>query len=147
MKKIIVIILVVLMAAAMVLSCSSSKTSAKFQGKEVTFEYNAYTRGSSVNYKVTKDSVIQNEKLRGENTLYKKPTPKDDWQSLLTATEKVDLEKLETIEVTSKKHQFDGAMGATLLITVDGKEYRSPTFDHGTPPAEIKGIIDEITLL
>ncbi len=114
-------------------------------GKEITFEYKAYTRGSNLSYVVTKDSVVHKEEMRGEINTYKDKMDASEWDDLLAATEKVDLEKLETMEVPSKKHQFDGALAATLLITVDGKEYRTATFDHGNPPAEIKDLVNDIT--
>lgn len=147
MKKIIVIILVALLAVAMIFGCSSSKSSSKFRGKEITFEYRAYTRGSSLNYVVNKDSVIHKEEMRGETTTYKNKTQAEDWDELVAAIEKIDLEKLEAIEVPSKKHQFDGALAAMLRVTIDGKEYHSATFDHGNPPAEIKELVNNITVL
>jgi uncharacterized lipoprotein YajG len=147
MKKIAVIILVVLMAAAMIFGCSSSKSGSSLSGKEVVFEYNAYTLGSSVNYVVTKDLKKQKEVLQGEVTNYKNPVDTDEWDDLLIATEKVDLEKLAGIEVPSTNYQSDGAMAATLKITIDGKTYQSPTFDHDNPPAAIKEIINDIIIL
>lgn len=145
MKKIVVIILVVLLAAAMVLGCSSSKSSSKMAGKQITFEYKAYTRGSNLTYVVTKDSVVHKESMMGEVTTYKDKTDGAEWDELLAATEKIDLAKLETFEVPSKKHQFDGALAATLKVIVDGKEYQTATFDHGNPPAEVKDLVNDIT--
>ncbi|WP_294823392.1 hypothetical protein [uncultured Flavobacterium sp.] len=145
MKKIAVIVLVLLLAAAMILGCSSSKASSKMEGKEITFEYKAYTRGSNLSYVVTKDSVVHKEDMRGEVTTYKDKMVAEDWDVLLAATEKIDMAKLETAEVPSKKHQFDGALAATLKIMIDGKEYRTPTFDHGNPPLEVKELVTTIT--
>ncbi|MGQ2983721.1 hypothetical protein [Flavobacterium sp.] len=145
MKKIVVIILVVLLTAAMVLGCSSSKSSSKMAGKQITFEYKAYTRGSNLSYVVTRDSIVHKESMMGEVTTYKDKTDSAEWDDLLAATEKISLEKMEIFEVPSKKHQFDGALAATLKVIVDGKEYQTATFDHGNPPAEIKDLVNDIT--
>ncbi|MEL1246115.1 hypothetical protein AAEO56_17710 [Flavobacterium sp. DGU11] len=139
---------ILILTVAVAIGCSTSKSTSQLrQAKDISFEYSAITRGSSVNYLVTKDSITQKENSRGEITTYKKPVDDKDWDDLLNATEKVDLEKLGTIEAPSKKHQFDGAMGATLKITVNGKTYQTQTFDHGNPPAAIKDIIDNITVI
>ncbi|WP_146185856.1 hypothetical protein [Flavobacterium album] len=139
---------ILILTVAVAIGCSSAKSTSKLsKAKDLSFEYSATTRGSSVNYVVTRDSIIQKENSRGEITTYKKPVDENDWNDLLTATEKVDLEKLSTIEPPSKKHQFDGAMGATLKITVNGKTYQTQTFDHGNPPEAIKAIIDNITVI
>ena len=117
------------------------------EGKQITFEYKAYTRGSNLSYVVTKDSIVHKESMMGEITTYKDKTDNDEWDELLAATEKIDLAKLETFEAPTKKHQFDGALAATLKVIVDGKEYHTMTFDHGNPPVEVKELVTNITAL
>ncbi len=142
MKKMIPI----LMTLAFMISCSTSRTAAQLKdAKDITFEYSAMTRGSSLSSVVTKKDITVKEQSRGSE----KPTRVvsqsiKDWDALIALTEKTDLEKMGDLEVTGKKHQFDGALAAHLTITIDGKEYRSPTFDHGNPPTEIKDITEKI---
>lgn len=142
MKKYIAILLIVLAAAG----CSSSKTNAQKQA-EVTvtqFDYKAYTRGSNKEVVVTRHKIKVDELRLGKKIEAVYPLSVDNWNKLVSLAKQVSLEKLETLNVPSKDHQFDGAMAANLMVTTDTGTYQSATFDDGNPPAEIKALIEEI---
>lgn len=141
MKK----IALVIMTIALAVGCSSTKkaTAKADTANSLSFEYTASTRGSYNKVIVTQDSVvtIKDHEMKNVST---KSLKKADWDKLVADTEKIDLTTLEGIKAPSTKHQFDGALGANLKVIKDGKEYNSATFDHGTPPAEIAGIVTRI---
>ncbi len=64
------------------------------------------------------------------------------WKKLREQIQHLPLEKLDKVLVTSKAHQVDGALAATLSVATADSTYRSPTFDHNAPPAELREIVD-----
>jgi hypothetical protein len=146
MKNILSILALTLVIAT---GCKSSKANAYASGEKVarggtSYEYHAYTRGTKLDI-VIKDGTIAAHKGRPGEAVAE---PREYYvfeDSILTEkASKINLDNLETLEVPSKKHQFDGAMAATLTITANGKTYTTPTFDHGNPPAEVKPLVDKI---
>lgn len=145
MKKILSLLALTVIIAT---GCKCKQTSAeakKLAQSTVKYEYKAYTRGSVLEIILDKNSAHagRGNGIGDMDGPILTMTP-EKWSALLNETAKIDLNKLETLEVPSKKHQFDGAMAANLKITVDGKEYQTATFDHGNPPAEIKPLVDKI---
>lgn len=140
MKKYLAVVVIMVMA---VVGCSSSKSNV--QNSDITqFEYRAYTRGSNKEVTVTCEKIEVKEIRLGKNIEATYPLSKDNWNKLVEMAQKIKLDKMETLEAPSKKHQFDGAMAANLTITASSTTYQSITFDDGNPPGEIKGLVDEI---
>lgn len=142
MKKITLLILTI----AFALGCSSTKkakTNADSAANSLSFEYVASTRGAYNKIVVTSDSIITIKDHNMKNVV-SKTISKSDWNQLVTASGKVNLDGLATVKAPSVKHQFDGALAANLKVIKNGKEYTSTTFDHGTPPAEIAPIVNKI---
>jgi hypothetical protein len=145
MKKILSLLVLTLVIATGCKSQSASAEAKKLAKGNVSYEYKAYTRGSHIAILIDEKSISAAKSNPAEtHTAIPFETNKKDWNTLLAETAKLNLDKLETFEAPSKKHQFDGAMAATLKITVDGKEYSTQTFDHGNPPAEIKELVEKI---
>lgn len=141
MKKILAILLVL----AACIGCAS-QSSLKKQDN-VSFEYNALTRGRNLKINVT-DKVIQcDEMVSGESIEQTLVTTQKDWNELIEIADKINLDKLMELQPPSKKHQYDGAMAASVTITVGNATYRSATFDHGNPPAEIAALVNKLTTL
>lgn len=146
MKKIISILILAVIVATGCKTAQTQAQSQKLAGSTVKYNYHAVTRGSMIDIAIDEKDIYPYKGRPNANDIavpYKKTDAKE-WAELLQATENIDLEKLEEIAVPSKKHQFDGAMAATLTITVDGKSYETPTFDHGNPPAEVKKLVEKI---
>jgi hypothetical protein len=142
MKKIAVILLTIMFAVG----CSSKKTAVANNDKAasaLSFEYVAQTRGSYKKVIVTKDSIVT-IKDHAMKDVVNKSISKNDWNQLVTALGKINLEGLKDVAAPSKKHQFDGALSANLKVIKDGKEYTSTTFDHMNPPAEIAPVVNKI---
>jgi hypothetical protein len=145
MKKYIAILV---MVAAAAFGCSSSASGSNTQKQAdntiTKMEYKAYTRGSNKEVVITRDKVEVKELRLGKNIEATYPLSKDNWNKLVTMAQKVKLDKMEALEAPTKKHQFDGAMAATLKVITDDTSYQSVTFDDGNPPTALKALVDEI---
>lgn len=141
MKKIVAILLV----SVTIIGCASS-SSLKKQDDKITIEYAAYTRGFSLETKATKVAISGYTRGRKESAV-NKSTQSKDWRSMIDDLDKIGVDKLPQLQPPSKKHQFDGAMAASLTVTVGDKSYRTPTFDHGEPPAEIAALVEKLITL
>ena len=58
---------------------------------------------------------------------------------------RIDLSKLNDLEIPSKRHRFDGAMLAVIEIQIGQKVYVSVPFDHDNPPSELKPLADTLS--
>lgn len=120
----------------------------KKQDLETTvIEYVANTRGFYKKIHVQNQMVTVSKDRRGDDN----PTPikiaDADWQKIIEAFQKVDLDELPNLEAPSKKRFYDGAAIANLKITYKDKTYESSSFDHGNPPSEIKKLVTIINAL
>jgi len=108
---------------------------AKQQHNQYIIEYSAITRG-------TFQEVILNNKTisiqKGRNL---KPIVKacseEVWQSLMRKTDSIDIENLSNLKAPTQKRYYDGAAIANFKVIFNGKEFKTPPFDHGFPPMEI----------
>lgn len=108
-------------------------------------EYQSIGRGGSEYISLEKSTLKYVENR--QDTLTKRLKNKH-YRALHNFLKEINLDSLSLLEVPSKKHQFDGALATTLIITDPKPEtHKTPTFDHDNPPQEIKGIIDYIKSL
>lgn len=143
MKKIALLLVTIILATG----CGAKKTSAPEKpAGVVSFEYEALTRGNYKKVIVTQDSIITIKDHEMKDVV-KNSTSTAEWNTLMEALNKVNLEGMKEIVPPSKKHQFDGALAAHLKVIKDDETYRSATFDHGNPPAELKTIVDKIVAI
>lgn len=120
--------------------CTNSEL--KKESENISFEYEAHTRGG---YKkvLAKQDTVYTIKSRGGEAIEKKLS-KSDWNSLLSLLSKVDAEKMKDLKAPSEKRFYDGAMIGGLKVIYKDKTYESATFDHGNPPAEIKDLVNKL---
>ena len=145
MKKLLSLLVLTVVVATGCKSQSGSAEAKKLAKSDVTYEYSAFTRGTRLHVVINNFGIGATKGHPGEKAPETfKTIAQNDRNALLEETSKLNLDKFETVEVPSKKHQFDGAMAANFKITVDGKTYQTPTFDHGNPPAEIKALVEKI---
>lgn len=118
----------------------------KSKSESISIRYSATSRGfgSSINlvgnqltYEIVRPTPKKTEKLLTESEL----------NEILNLVTKLELENVEKLEPPSKAHQYDGAPGGTFIIILGDKTYRTPTFDYGNPPTEIKELVDKLVLL
>lgn len=120
--------------------CTTSEL--KKESENISFEYEANTRGSYKKALVKQDTVYSITQRNGKPV--EKTLSKSDWNSLLNLLSKVDATKISELKAPSEKRFYDGAMIAGLKIIYKDKTYESSNFDHGNPPAEIKDLVNKI---
>lgn len=138
MKFILILLFPILMAE----TCSQNNE----QDKDISFTYETITRGSRANYTLTKEDIKVVKNLGGETKASEKMTSKD-WDNLMERMEEIDVPKINQLKPPSDKRTFDGAAHAILTIKVGEKVYKSNSFDHGNPPAELKSLVKAILRL
>ena len=147
MKKLIALIILTVIT---VTGCSSTKGTASSLQKEsegLVFEYTAMTRGTYKNVVVTPYQITTSQDADKKNSVTKQLVA-EEWKKLYEAYKSIkDVKTIGDIQAPTKKHQYDGALAASLTIKMANQVYSSPTFDHGNPPAEIKALTDEIVTL
>ena len=120
----------------------------KKQDLETTvIEYVANTRGFYKKIHVQNQMVTVSKDRRGDDNPKPIKIADADWQKIIEAFQKVDLDELPNLEAPSKKRFYDGAAIANLKITYKDKTYESSSFDHGNPPSEIKKLVTIINAL
>ena len=102
-------------------------------------EYQSIGRSSS-EYIGIKEGLVRY--AQKENDTLTHILNKRDYKALYHLLNKVNLDSLGELTVSSKKHQFDGALLTTLMIKdTQLITHKSPAFDHDNPPGEIKDLI------
>jgi len=114
--------------------------------KPINIRYSATSRGFGSSINIVKDQLIY-EEVRPNAIKTNKKVNAADLEAIYQMVAKIDLESLATLEPPSKAHQYDGAPGGGFNIIVDGKTYRTPTFDYGNPPKAIKNLVDKLVAL
>lgn len=120
--------------------CLSSQELSEYQ----KIDYKAITRGSSFQILLEKGvlTYIDNNKEPVKKTLSKKES-----KVIYKSLKNIDLGTIDKIEPPSKRHQFDGALLATLEIVSKEKTYTSVSFDDDNPPKELKELVDYLKSL
>ena len=124
---------------------SSEKTSAEKENKinisEVTIE--AITRGKRENYSINPKQFSYKSTSKGEQSVekIKMTIDEDQWEQLEGLVAAINLARINTLEVPSKKFQFDGDLATTLNVNVNDTVYTSSTFDKKNPPEEIAELV------
>ena len=115
--------------------------------KSAVVEYTATTRGFF--QKVTiKNQEVFVTKDRNSDEIGKATKISDaDWKELVTDFQAINLEEMSNLKSPTEKRFYDGAAIANLNITFNDKIYKSQSFDHGFPPAEIEKLVNKINAL
>jgi len=134
-----------------ILFTAASKTGAKevveeIAIKPISIRYSATSRGLRSSLNLVKDQLIY-EELQPNSLKTNKKIKANELQAIYQMVEKLDLESLEKLEPPSKAHQYDGAAGGGFSIIIEGKTYRTPTFDYGNPPEAIKILVEKLVAL
>lgn len=140
MKTLTIILLTIL--ATSINKCSSSETKALKQ--DLVIEYDAKTRGSQSKVIIKNDSLIVMEEGLKQGIFYHKLSDKD-WESLIKEVQKIDRAKIKTFKAPSEKRAADAARTAQIRVLHKDDVYESNLFDEGTPPLELKTLVDKVT--
>ena len=69
---------------------------------------------------------------------------KSELSKLSQLVGRIDLSKINDLEVPSKRYRFDGAMLAVIEVQIGQKVYVSVPFDHDNPPSQLKPLADHL---
>lgn len=110
-------------------------------------EYTATTRGFFQKVTVKNQEVFVT-KDRNSDEIGKATKISDaDWKELINDFKDINLEQIPNLKSPTEKRFYDGAAIANLNITFNDKIYKSQSFDHGFPPAEIEKLVNKINAL
>ena len=70
---------------------------------------------------------------------------KSELSMLYQLVGRIDLSKINDLEVPSRRHRFDGAMLAVIEVQIGQKVYVSVPFDHDNPPSQLKPLADQLS--
>ncbi|MBF8149219.1 META domain-containing protein [Winogradskyella sp. F6397] len=124
-------------------SVVSKKSTTSKDTYKTAVKYQASTRGS-FDFILISQNGISISKDAGLQDIEKHAIDAAQWKELKTLIEDVDVESLQELKAPSQKHQYDGALHATLAIQIGDVEYITPTFDHGNPPSEIETLVNKV---
>ena len=107
-------------------------------------EYTANTRGFYERITISNHEVSVSADRNNEAVPKTEKLSDAEWNALVAAFQKIDLEAIPTLKAPTEKRFYDGAAIAKLKVTFQGKTYESTEFDHGTPPAAIASLVNQI---
>ncbi|WP_152537416.1 hypothetical protein [Aquimarina pacifica] len=116
------------------------------QEKIESLRYETMSRGAFFSIKVSADFIEKTED-RNKKDIGSKKCSKDDWATIQSSLNKIDLEKIHKLETPTDYKSVDRALHAKLIIRSSSKTYTSSSFDHGSPPKEIKQLVNTILSL
>ncbi|MBB6330815.1 HD-GYP domain-containing protein (c-di-GMP phosphodiesterase class II) [Chryseobacterium sediminis] len=67
-----------------------------------------------------------------------------EWKAVSKFAETLDLSKISDLKSPTTGRHSDRAMAASIIITSNGKEYTSSSFDSGHPPKELEALYNAI---
>ena len=114
--------------------------------KTAVIDYTANTRGF-YQHIVIQDQQIRVSKERGDKNTTTSKISDADWKILVIEFSKIKLEDLPNLKAPTEKRFYDGAAIGDLKVTYKEQTYESSAFDHGTPPAEIAGLVNKMVSL
>jgi hypothetical protein len=104
--------------------------------------YDSHTRGF---YKLI---TIENGKISVLTTREGQPTSKalsvPELKALKSLVNKLDLNKIPTLEAPTEKRFYDGAPITNLEVIKANQSYKTTDFDGGFPPAYIEELVNKI---
>jgi hypothetical protein len=121
-----------------------SKTKTKKETMTIRYTANSRGYGSTL---LLKDNLLSFDVERPTPQKIEKQLSDADIDSIDVMLHSIDLNTLDKLVPPSTAHQYDGAPGAVFAITIGDKSYRTPTFDYGNPPEEIKALIEKLEKL
>jgi hypothetical protein len=112
--------------------------------QKTVVEYNTYSPTLALRNKLTENQLVYYN-LRPTST---EPTKviltKEELEFFDAEIAKLDLKALSKLKPPSEKFKKEEGIGATLIITKEGKLVRVPTFDHDNPPLVLRALIHKI---
>ncbi|MGA8854498.1 MAG: hypothetical protein WB492_10020 [Christiangramia sp.] len=111
-----------------------------------SINYETFTRGSSTMYKLTPEmmEITSTGLNKSESSL---ELTKEEWNSLLTKVQGLEVSQISQLKAPSDSRASDAALHAILSVRKNDTIYKTNSFDHGNPPAEVKPLVEAILRL
>ncbi len=120
----------------------TNEETSRQQQEDVTMEYTAVSRGSFKEVHI-KNAMITVKNGRDAKAI-SKPCSEEQWNAMMEELKNIDVTSLAKLEAPTQKRFYDGAAIANFMITIKDSTYKTPAFDDGIPPKEIKALCDKI---
>ena len=105
--------------------------------------YSASTRGYFYQVMVMPTMMqVRMDRKSEDGQVY--PIEIEDWDVLLNLIEAIELKKMDDIEPSTSWQEVDRAPMAGLVVKTIEKKFKSPGFDHGNPPDEIRPLVEAL---
>ena len=127
--------LIMIIAFAVMDACN-----AQHSEEVVEIVYKTYSRGSSLEMKVSPNQLVYKTRESESST----PLTSEQWKSLTLLCDEIALDKIKDFPAPSNRRWGDMAAHANLIILTEKGNYRSQTFDAGNPPEELLLLIKEL---
>ncbi|MCB7481722.1 hypothetical protein [Christiangramia sediminis] len=111
-----------------------------------SFTYETFTRGSSTIYTVTPDKIQVKSTGLNSNENSNNITPAK-WNSLVNTAQNIDISEMSKLKAPSDSRASDAALHALLSVRKNDTIFKTNSFDHGNPPAEVKPLVEAILRL
>jgi hypothetical protein len=115
--------------------------------KSAVVEYTATTRGFFQKVTIKNQEVFVTKDRNSSEIGTATKISDTDWKELINDFKVINLEEIPNLKSPTEKRFYDGAAIANLNITFKDKTYKSQSFDHGFPPAEIEKLVNKINAL
>lgn len=99
-------------------------------------ELKEQTRGTNRSITFDAGSIITS---LNEN-ISKSEISSSEWEDIVKQASLIDLSKIASHESPTTGRFSDRALASTIIITSNGKNYQSASFDAGIPPKELEGL-------
>lgn len=101
-----------------------------------TIEFSSLTRGYQKKVTIRQDSTTTSVQGRGEDSMQKSITSRDEWDNLIKAIQSIDVNHISDLKSPSMKRAFDGAMHSSIrIVTKQGEVYEHAFDDENPHPA------------
>ncbi|RQO35533.1 hypothetical protein DBR39_17715 [Chryseobacterium sp. KBW03] len=98
------------------------------------------TRGFSKSIVLTSASKMVNTNEVIDNS----KTAPSEWKNISKLAESISLSKIADLPSPTTGRHSDRALAATIIITSNGTDYTSGSFDSGYPPKELEALYNAI---
>lgn len=132
---------------AIIIMFFSADTCSKQEMNSIeSFNYETFTRGSTTMYTVTSENVkVKSSDLNSKEK--SKSITAEEWNFLIGSAYKIEASKMSQLKAPTNSRVSDEALHAILSIRKNDTIYKTNSFDHGNPPAEVKPLVEAILRL
>lgn len=124
--------------------CKNCSSQSQNDLKKAEVEYTANTRGYYLKISIKDQMVSISNDRNATGSLVGTKISDADWEELIESFKTIDLKGISALKSPTEKRFYDGSAIGNLKINYKDKVYESSAFDHGTPPEQIKKIVDKI---